>query len=505
MALPAFGRAGPFILKSASARLYLYSLLPTSFIQLIPFKEAHLLLQKIRNAAGLLSHGDIGARAIVLDITNKVLNKLDSYKRLNSFMRLDGDLLHVGNKVWDLNQKRSVYVFTAGKAANHMAKAAEEALGSRMTKGIAIVKILEESDIFLNTEVFVGGHPLPNEEGTRGCLRMFELIDAADEKDLFIVLISGGSTALMGCPVDGITLEEKKQATNIMLKSNMRVLDINVIRGHISRTNRGNLGKRITERGSELISVCIWDAIGMDTPEDYGEPVAMMGTPVGADTSTFDDARRILREYDLLTRLPKSVIDHIENGGPEQETPKSLSRTTGFMLNVLSDSCDYALKYAEEMGIDCHVLSSSLEGESEDAGMVMACIAKEIKKTGRPFKSPCLVLSAGETTTKILDDNMVKGHGGPSHELAAGFALIARDIPGACLLSIDTEGTDGSTLMAGALTDSSTYERALTKGFDLHEALRQHATFEALSAVDDCVFTGNTGTNLCDFNIMYIP
>lgn len=461
--------------------------------------------KKIRNAEELLSCGDIESRRAVLEVTEKVLRRLDGYERVKAFVRLEGDILHVGNRQWDLSLKRNVYVFSAGKAANHMAMALDEILGDRMTKGVAIVKVPEETDHYNNTEIFVGGHPLPNHEGVRGCHRMLDIVAQASSDDLFIIAISGGSTALMGCPVEGITLEEKMAATDTMLKSNMRVLDINVIRGHLSQMNRGRLGQQIEKRGAEIISLNIWDAIGWPEVEDYGEPVTMRGTPVGPDYSTFDDARRIFQENALLGRLPKSVEDYIMNGTPEQETPKEIRNATYFMLNILSDSCKYAAEAAEEMGINHVILTTSLEGESKDAGMTMACIANEMRTYDRPFKTPCFVFSAGETTTRILNNAEIGGHGGPSQELTAGFAIVARNVPGACMLSIDSEGTDGTTKMAGGITDSQSFSDAVSKGIDLHESLRKHATNEALSQIGCCVFTGNTGTNLCDFNVLYVP
>lgn len=461
--------------------------------------------EKIRNRDILLSHGITDSRRIVLDITERVLQKLDAYERLKSFVRLEGDTLHIGNRTRDLTKKKAIYVLSAGKAANHMAMALDEILGERLTKGVAIVKIAEPTDRYANTEVFVGGHPLPNYEGVRGCRRMLELVDRADRDDLFIVLISGGSTALMGYPVDRITLEEKMAATDIMLKSNMRVTDINVIRGHISQMNRGRLGQRIAGRGAEIISLNIWDALDWPPLRDYGEPVAMRGTPVGPDASTFEDARRIISQHGLRGRLPASVEAYIFNGTEAQETPKSIPRATYFMLNILADSCRSAAEAAAELGIDYMILTTSLEGESKDAGMVLAGIAKEIQRYNRPLRPPCLVFSAGETSTRIADNSEIKGHGGPSQEMAAAFALIAREATGACLLSIDTEGTDGTTEMAGGITDSQTYQLAADRGIDLREALRGHAVYEALSRLGDCVFTGNTGTNLCDFNVLYVP
>ena len=461
--------------------------------------------KKIRNTQELLSCGDVESRRIVLEVTERVLRKLDGYERVKALMRREGSVLQVGNKTWDLSRKRNVYVLGAGKACNHMAMAATEILGEWLTKAVIIVKFAEETDRYLRTEVFIGGHPLPNHEGERGGRRMLEIVDASGPDDLFIFLMSGGSTALMGCPVDGITLEELMEARDVMLKSNMRVMDINCVTGHCEQLNRGRLGQRIMAKGGEIISLNIWDAIGWEDVSDYMEPVRMNGTPVGPDLSTFQQARRIIRENGLEGRLPQSIFDYIMNGTPQQETPKEIKRATYFMLNILSDSCRYAEEAAGEMGIPCHVLTTSIEGESKDAGMFLGTIAKEIQRRGRPFEPPCLIFAAGETTTSISDNGAVTGHGGPGQELAAGFALISSDVPGACVLSIDTEGSDGTTKYAGGIADSTTLSRAQERGITLQEALRGHSTNEALTAINDCVYTGNTGTNLCDFDVLYVP
>ncbi|HWQ50403.1 MAG TPA: DUF4147 domain-containing protein [Terriglobales bacterium] len=460
---------------------------------------------KIRNREELLSVGDVESRRIVLEVTERVLQKLDSCERIRAFMRLEGDILQVGARSWDLSKKKNIYMFGAGKACNHMARAVSEILGDRLTKGVAIVKIPEAEDRYVNTEVFVGGHPLPNAEGMKGCLRMLELVDASGPDDLFLILISGGSTALMGCPVEGVTLEDEQAARDVMLKSGMRVMDINTVAGHCARVNRGRLGQRIEARGGEIISLNIWDAVGWPDIDDYNEPVEMRGTPVGPDKSTFADIRQIIEENGLAGRLPENIYRYLMNGTPEQETPKSIQNATYFMLNVLQDSCRCAEEAARELGLPCVTLTTSIEGESKDAGMLLATIAHEMQKTGRPFKPPMLIFSAGETTTAIPDGFVATGHGGPSQELTAGFAVVARDVPGACMLSIDSEGSDGTTVMAGGLTDSTTWSRALAAGLNLKEALRLHAAYEALAPLHDCVYTGNTGTNLCDFNVLYVP
>lgn len=461
---------------------------------------------KIRNREQLLGHGDVAGREIVLDIAEQTLRELDAYERIKSITHLEGDMLHIGTRCWDLSKKRNVYLIGAGKACNHMARAIDEILGNRLTRGIAIVKIVEPTDVFHRTEVYVGGHPLPNEDGLRASQEILKLVDGATSDDLFIAVISGGSSALMSCPMEGISLQDEIETTDIMLKSGANIFEINAIRRHISQMNGGMLAKRIAARGSELIGFGISDAVGTPPTGDIGEPyAAYRGTPIGPDQTTLEDARRVIQDYDVADQLPKSVVNYLMNAGEEGETPKAFPMNTYFLLNSLPDSCLYAKRISEAQGIPAIIVSSFLEGEAADVGTVFASIAREIQQYGNPIKPPCVLLASGEATTKITDNTMITGHGGPGQELTASFAIAARRIPGCVLLSIDSEGTDGTTPAAGGITDSRSFQTSQNCGVDLYGALRGHACYEALNTMDDIILTGNTGTNLCDLNIMYVP
>ncbi len=462
--------------------------------------------QKIKNMDQLLSHGDVESRRVVLEITEKTLQRLDSYQRIKSIMRVEGDILHIGVKQWDLSKKKNIYMLGAGKACNHMAMAVDEVLGDKLTKGIASVKIAEPTDTYRRTDVYVGGHPLPNEEGYRACLEMLKLVDAAGPDDLFIVLISGGSSALMSCPIDGVSLDDEIAVTDVMLKSGADIFEINAIRRHISQMNGGMLAKRIEARGAELIGFGISDGIGTPATKDIATPYAnYKGTPMGPDQTTLEEARRVIRDYDVADRLPKNVVDYLMNVGPEGETPKAFPNNTYYLINAVTDSCIYAKEIAESMGINAMILSSYLEGEAKDVGKIFASIAREIQAYGNPVAAPCVLLASGEAVTTILDNQTITGHGGPGQEETLSFAIAAAKTKGACLLSMDSEGTDGTTPVAGGITDSKSYGIALEKGVDVYGALRGHASYEALVKMEDTLLTGNTGTNLCDFNIMYVP
>lgn len=460
----------------------------------------------IKNRRELLSTGDVDSRRIVLDVAEGALRRLNAENRICSIMRREGSIVTIGEKQWDLSKKRHVYLIGAGKACNAMAMAVEKVLGEYLTDGIAIVKIAEETDEFRKTRVFVGGHPIPNEAGLQASREVLKLIDGACAEDLFFCVMSGGSSALMNCPVEGLTLQDEIDTTNILLKSGANIREINAVRRHISAMNGGRMAQRIAEKGAELVGFNISDSVAYGPTGDISVPWEnFSATPMGPDQTTVEDALAVIRDYDLENRLPERVIHYLKTCGPAGETPKAFSQNTYYQINTLPDSCIYAREAAEEMGLPVVVLTTYLEGEATDAGRFMAAVARQIQNYSQPVSAPCVVLSAGEVVTTILDDSAIHGHGGPSHEMVLGFAEGAAKAPGVCMMSIDSEGTDGTTMAAGGLADSTTLTALAEQQIDLPLALRQHASHEALAAVHGAVFTGNTGTNVCDMNIMYVP
>lgn len=461
-------------------------------------------MKKIRNAEQLLDKGDSSAREKVLYMLDEVLQEMDAGERIKKIMRLEGDKLSVGDRCWNLNEKNNIYLLGAGKACNAMAQAVCEILGDRISHGIIAVKIAEPDDKYLNTDVYVAGHPLPTEEGVLAAKAMIDLISTADKDDLFISVTSGGSSALLTFSVDGIPLQDEILAQDILLKSGANIYEINAVRRHTSRTNGGRLTELICNRlGAELISLVVSDGVGNPPQEILGEAGEYYGTPFAADNTTIQDARDTILNYDLTSKLPSSVVDYVMDDEKIRETPKKFGdKLTTFLIGSVNDTCDAAEKVAQKIDENILVLTTFLEGESKDAGYALAAIAKEVKVFNRPIAAPCYIVCSGETTTQI--DEKPAGSGGPSHELVVSFSIGIDGYSGIAAASIDTEGTDGSTIYAGGLVDSKTYKNFESMGENPFQALRNHATGEALEAIGDNIFTGNTGTNLCDFNVIYI-
>jgi glycerate 2-kinase len=456
----------------------------------------------IRNRERLASRGDTPVRKVVLEIVEAALNIMNVSRLIRKLLIVEGDTLWIGTRRWDLGSRRRLFVVGAGKAANVMARAVEEALGERITQGLVIVKKLEPGDTLQHIELVEGGHPLPHATGLAASRRILDLVGEATPEDLFISLISGGSSALMSCPLPGISLEDERDATEALLKSSARILEINAVRRHISVINGGRLAQKIEAQGAEMINLIISDSVGKEPTRDPAQATEFFGTPVAPDATTLQDAREVLDRYQLSTRIPRSILEFLRTAGPTQETPKALGpRIHHFVLQRPADACEAARRAAEAMGLSTCVLTTQLEGESREAGTFLACVAKEVALTHRPVSPPCILIAGGETTTRIDGD---AGLGGPSQELALGFALEVAGKSGFCICAIDTDGTDGPTEIAGGIADGTTVERAQLHGLNAYDCLRTHDSSKVLSAVGDEVVTGNTGTNLCDLNVVYV-
>lgn len=459
-------------------------------------------MKKIKNAEALLQCGDIKSRKIVLEILDETLVRMDSYHILKDMVSLEGDILRIGEKSWDLSEKKNVYLIAAGKAANAMAKAFDEILGEKLTDGIAVVKLVED-DEYNHVRILRGGHPLPNEDSYRASLEVLGMVENVGRHDLVIGLMSGGNSALLSCPMEGITLEDEMKTRDVMLKSGADVVEVNAVCRHISAVNGGRLAQRIERKGAEMICVLIMDALGYPATENPGKPENFGFTQMAPDATTLKDAKDAIQHYHVEKKLPERVAGFYRNCTQDDETPKRLKNWTGYMISTLPDLSNAAKEVAEKLGYRAVVLTNVLTGEAREAGTFLAAVAEEIQERKQPVQPPCVIIASGEVSTKIMEKP--EGTGGPGQELAAGFAIAARNLEGVCAASVDTEGTDGPTDAAGGITDSSTFAMAQQKEIDLYKALREHAVYDALGSLNSRIISGNTGTNLCDLHIIYVP
>jgi glycerate-2-kinase len=242
--------------------------------------------------------------------------------------------------------------------------------------------------------------------------------------------------------------------------------------------------------------------INLTVSDVVGDPFDYITGPTVADTSCVADAVDVLKAYGLWDRVAPSVRRHLSQG-QDAETPKAFDPNLvhSFLLVPSAAACNAASSKAQSLGFEPLVLTTSLEGESQEAGIVLGSIAREILRTGRPLPPPCAVVASGEVTVTVLD---AQGTGGPSQELALGAAMAIEGLPGVVVASMDTDGFDGPTEFAGALADGTTMARTRRMQRDLFRELRAHNVTPLLKDLKDGLLTGPTGTNIADLVVMLI-
>jgi len=415
---------------------------------------------------------------------------------IKKFCRLDGELLRVDRRDYDLSLFKSIFVIGVGKAGASMARAMEEILGERISAGIIIVKYghLEELKIIKIREA---GHPVPDQNGFDGAQEIYQLVSSADEETLVICLISGGGSALMPLPVDGVTLEDKQNTTKILLACGADIHEINAVRKHLSVIKGGGLARAVYP--ATLITLILSDVVGDDLD-------SIASGPCVPDSRTFQECRGIFTKYSIESEIPFAVLQYIELGiaGIVPETPKIgqdfFRKTQNVIVARNFDALLKAKEKADELGYNTLLLSSMIEGETRDIAVNHMAIGKEIILHGYPVRKPACLLSGGETTVTIKGD----GKGGRNQEFVLVAALNMKGMENSVVLSGGTDGSDGPTDAAGAIADGATLERAVLKGLDPHEYLKNNDSYNFFNALDDLYKTGPTNTNVMDLRILIL-
>jgi hydroxypyruvate reductase/glycerate 2-kinase len=449
----------------------------------------------IKNADQLLTHGNTAVRKVALDIIEYALAKADPYKATMALIKIENDVLSIGDLRFDLKTHRRIFLLGAGKATYPIAKALEDILGPRIADGVIVCKYGQQGRLSWS-RLYLAGHPIPDESGLRASQKALEVARQTQADDIVFGCVTGGSSALLPFPAKGVTLEDKKVLTSLLLACGANIVEINAVRKHVSQIKGGRLAKAI-HFGAHLINLTVSDVIG--------DPLDYITDPTVPDTSTLDDARSTLTKYDLWTNVPLSVNHFLKNAGPEFESPKEADLARhhryDFIIVKGTAACEAAAEKARTLGFNTLILSTMLEGESKELGRTFAAIAGEILSNNRPLTLPCVLIGGGETTVKIGGD---AGEGGPNQEFAVSAALCVEHIGNVVVVGLDTDGTDGPTDWAGAIADEGTASRARKAGLDLFDHLRRHNVSPCLQRLGDVIRTGATGTNVNDLKIMVI-
>lgn len=409
---------------------------------------------------------------------------------------LDENVLHIGEHRFELQDIQRILVVGAGKAGAPMALALERLLGDRIGDGVIVVK--EGHALSLERiRTHEAGHPVPDQRGVAGAEAMISLVSGCGARDLVLCLISGGGSALLVSPVQGVTLADKQAVTRLLLASGANIHETNTVRKHLSRVKGGGLAR--LAHPATVVSLILSDVVGDDLN-------VIASGPAVPDTSTFRDALSILERYGLWEQVPPSVKNRIRAGlnGEVGDTPKAgdavFDRCHYQLIGTNLQVLEAAARQARQLGYRCLILSSSIEGEAREAAKVLAAVAREIRRSGNPLAPPACVLCGGETTVSIRGD----GKGGRNQEFALAAVSLLEGCGGVVILASGTDGTDGPTDAAGAIADSMSMVRARAAGMDPLDYLDRNDAYHFFQKLDDLVITGPTRTNVMDVYLALI-
>jgi hydroxypyruvate reductase len=391
----------------------------------------------------------------------------------------------------DLDRYERILVVGAGKAGGTMARAVEQLLNGRISAGCVNVKEGDTAKTRL-IELRPCGHPVPDERGFHGARRIAEICTEAGENDLVICLLSGGASALTPYPAPPITLAEKQETTRLLLASGASIHEINAVRKHLSAIKGGQLARLAAP--AHVLSLILSDVVGDD--------LDVIGSgPTAPDASTFQEAFAVLEKYELRDRVPARVRERLRNGA--HETPKAADPLFENVENIIvgsnQKSLESAARAAKDLGYRTFILSSTIEGETQDVARMHAAIARQIRTYEQPMRPPVCVISGGETTVTMRNGSA--GKGGRNQEFALAAAIEVAGLEDILILSAGTDGTDGPTDAAGAVADGTTVARANSKASD---ALRDHDAYPLFEELGDLIITGSTGTNVMDLHLILV-
>lgn len=434
-------------------------------------------------------------RQVAETIFTYALTAVEPAQLIKRAIRINGHTLHCVDDIVDLQDFNNIYVIGAGKASVPMAAAMEEIIDSKISRGAITTKYGHATPLhyIVTTEA---GHPVPDENGLKGTDAIKSILESATEDDLAILLLSGGGSALLADIPWGCTLSDIQQCNELLLQSGADIVEINTVRKHLSNVKGGQLAR--VAYPAKVITLILSDV--------SGDPLDVIASgPTVPDPTTFADAWKVLELYNLLNKVPDSVLVYLTEGktGTYPETPKPgdriFERVSNYIIGSNRLALAFARKKAEELGYFVDVYSEQLKGEAREVAKTIINYAKDVYADISKPKPYC-ILAGGETTVTIHGS----GLGGRNQELALAAAIEIEHHTGITLLSAGTDGTDGPTDATGAVVDSATVFHATELGIDGNVYLKNNNSYHFFQQVGGHLITGPTQTNVMDLIIVLI-
>jgi len=397
--------------------------------------------------------------------------------------------------------KGRTVVLGAGKAGGAMAQAVEALWpADKPLSGLVVTRYhhipTRREGLPERIEVVEASHPVPDAAGLAAAERILALTQGLTEDDLVLCLISGGGSALLTLPAEGLTLEDKQRINKDLLHSGAGIGAMNCVRKHLSRIKGGRLAAACAP--AQLVTLTISDVPGDD-------PSVIASGPTVADATTCADALAILKRYKI--EVPPAIEAALQAGTLETPKPSpAWDKQPVHLIATPQQSLDAAAELARAAGLNAYVLSDELEGESREVGKVHAALARAAAHGKGPFQKPCVILSGGETTVTIRKQapGTPKGRGGRAGEFCLGLAVALQAQPNVWAIAADTDGIDGIEDNAGARVSPDTLARADAAGVKAADCLDRNDAYGFFEAVGDLVISGPTHTNVNDFRAILV-
>ncbi len=394
----------------------------------------------------------------------------------------------------EIRDSPRILVVGAGKAGAGMATGVEAALADTLDKVEGLVNVPAGMFADLKRIRLHAARPQgvnePRAEGVAGAEQMLQLLHGAGPDDVALCLLSGGGSALLPAPVEGITLADKLTVTKLLHRSGATIDEMNCVRKHLSRVKGGRLAEAF--HGRRLISLIISDVVG--------DPLDVIASgPTAPDPSSYAEALAVLTRYTPIGSIPETVVQHLEAGrtGAVSETPKSTAvNVENHIIGNNRMALDAAKVKAEQFGYRVLDLGSFVEGETKEVATVVAGVVRSVKRDSIPFAPPVCILIGGETTVNLGSET---GKGGRNQEFVlAMLTKLHREMRGVTVLSGGTDGEDGPTDAAGAMADS------VTPLDTAEESLRRHDAYPFFARAGGLIRCGLTGTNVMDLRLVLV-
>ena len=385
--------------------------------------------------------------------------------------------------------KGRTVVIGAGKASAAMAQALEAHWPGPLT-GLVVTRYGYAVPC-ARIEIVDAAHPVPDAAGREAAERMLRTVQGLSADDLVICLISGGGSALLPLPGDGLSLDDKQAVSRALLACGASISEMNCVRRHLSAIKGGRLAAAC--HPARVVNLLISDVPG-DNPMDIASG------PTVADPTTCADALAIVRRYGIA--LPAAAMRLLESGAGETIKPGDprLAGVTTTLIASPQMALEAAAAVAREAGIPAYILGDSIEGEAREVAKVMAGIALQVLRHGQPVARPCVLLSGGETTVTVRGT----GRGGRNVEFLLALAIALDGAPGVFGLAADTDGVDGAAEVAGAFITPDTLERARERGIGPRASLENNDGHGFFGALGDALVTGPTLTNVNDLRAIVL-